>query len=323
MTCPPGQLPKAPANVRPDEDVFIPIAPSSMVLNVGGNCGFATIEIIARHLGFEALHGFSKGKGGCTPSSMAQWLDKYGVEYMQASDRTNAIKILKQFLAAKKPVLFSIPGHALVCCGWTHSADGRELIWVVDNTGPEGAKIKGWPKSEWDQRFDGWVCGLIRCPNRPRIFPGPGPRPSPHVDPTPDLVNPQPKPVTPPAAPVPVIDTSLLDKLKADFEAKLTANGGDLSKVKADLEAAHAKLKLFADALEEIRKLKSTPGPGQPGPQGVPGPPGPQGPPGSPASSPDVSPLLIELTALRAEQQRQAAVLEALKGTFRIRVQPK
>src|SRR5262245_35327730 len=103
-----------------------------MVINVGGNCGYCSIEICARFQGMTNMAGFSRGKGGCTASSMARELDAVGVEYMSATNRADSIKIMSQFLAAGKPVLFSIPGHALVCCGWTKASDGREFIWVVD-----------------------------------------------------------------------------------------------------------------------------------------------------------------------------------------------
>jgi hypothetical protein len=169
---------------------FVPIAKESMVRNTSGNCGYCSIEIIARHLGLKNMHGFAQGKGGCTSSSMARDLDRYGVKYKNATNRADGIATMKEFLAADCPVLFSIPGHALVCCGWTDTPGIGERIWVVDNTGREGCQIKGWTKAEFDRRFDGWVCGLFP------IFPGrpwhprtpPGPAPTPHVDPPADLL---------------------------------------------------------------------------------------------------------------------------------------
>jgi len=181
----------AGAQAARDGGYFVPIAKECMVRNTSGNCGFCSIEIIARHLGLKNLVGFADGKGGCTSSSMAGWLTKYGVKFKNATNRADGVATMKEFLAADCPVLFSIPGHALVCCGWTETPDLGERIWVVDNTGREGCVIKGWPKAEFDRRFDGWVCGLFP------IFPGrpwhprtpPAPAPTPHVDPPADLLS--------------------------------------------------------------------------------------------------------------------------------------
>lgn len=168
---------------------FIPIAQECMVRNTSGNCGFCSIEICARHLGYTNMRGFAVGKGGCTSSSMASWLNKYGVKFKNATSRAEGVKLMQESLAADVPVLFSIPGHALVCNGWTNTPELGERIWVVDNTGREGCQIKGWTKSEFDRRFDGWVCALFPLfpgRSRPPATPPPGP-PTPHVDPTPDL----------------------------------------------------------------------------------------------------------------------------------------
>lgn len=178
------------------EGKFVPISKECMVRNTSKNCGFCSIEIIARHMGMEHMRGFAVGKGGCTASSMAGWLKRYNVQFEQATSRGASIALMKKFLDADLPVLFSIPGHALVCHGWTVTPELGERIWVVDNTGREGCVMKGWPKAEFDRRFDGWVCGLFPLfPGRtPRTPPGPKTPPGPHVDPTPDLlVNPMAK----------------------------------------------------------------------------------------------------------------------------------
>lgn len=185
--CCPGAKPAENLTV---DGYFIPIAREHMVINVGGNCGFCSVEICARYLGLKELHGFSKGKHGTNSSDMARWLDRYGVRYKQATSRSASLELMRECLADGRPVLFSIPGHALVCCGWTKSAAGGEYLWVVDNTGREGATIKGWPKAEFDRRFSGWVCGLfpIFPGNRPWHKPPDAPKPGPHVDPTPDML---------------------------------------------------------------------------------------------------------------------------------------
>jgi hypothetical protein len=168
---------------------FVPISQECMVRNTSGNCGFCSIEIIARHMGMAHMRGFAVGKGGCTASSMAGWLNKYQVKYKQSTNRAESIAIMREFLDADLPVLFSIPGHALVCHGWTNTPELGERIWVVDNTGREGCQMKGWTKAEFDRRFDGWVCGLFPIfPGRsPRVPPAPSPI-TPHVNPTPDLL---------------------------------------------------------------------------------------------------------------------------------------
>lgn len=178
------------AQAARDGGYFIPISKECMVRNVAGNCGYCSIEIIARHLGMKQMEGFSRGKHGCTSDSMARELDRVGVKYKNATGRNAGIATMKEFLAADCPVLFSIPRHALVCCGWTDTPELGERIWVVDNTGREGCVIKGWTKAEFDRRYDGWVMGLFP------IFPGrpwhprtpPAPAPAPHVDPPTDLV---------------------------------------------------------------------------------------------------------------------------------------
>lgn len=200
---------------------FVEIPPECRVKNTSGNCGFCAIETIGRYQGINTLHGFARGKGGCTSASMAGWLRKYGVEFEQATRRSESIELMRNYLAKGQPVLFSIPGHALVCCGWTKTADGREYMWVVDNSGSERAEIKGWPKAEWDRRFDGWVCALRPIfplrPDRPDR-PGPGPKPGPHVDPTPGTV---PTPIVPGPVPGPAPDK--LAEFEKRWEARLAA----------------------------------------------------------------------------------------------------
>lgn len=311
----------------------MPIAQSSMVRNVGGNCGFASIEIIARHQGYTNMHGFANGKGGSWPEIMATWLNRYGVEHEQVHSRTQGLALMRKFLEQKRPVLFSIPGHALVCCGWTWSPQGDERIWVVDNTGYEACVVKGWPKREFDARFDGWVCGLWNCrpfrPNYPPPQVTPGPGKTPHIDPPPDLISPTVAPqVTPPAPavtpnPQPCIDLLGLKKLKADLEAdkaaitaKFVTIDQGFAKVDVALKETEKKLKEIAAALKlgesvivdlskKIDAVAAKPGPAGPaGPTGPQGPPGPQGRDGKTA---DVASLMAQVDQLKS-------MLEVMSG---------
>jgi hypothetical protein len=260
-----AQCPTCQPNETPAGQVtgyYVPVPKDDMVLNVAGNCGFCSVEILGRYQGIEALRGFSRGKGGCTSSSMSSWLRKYNIDFEIVHGHRAATELLQRYLAKGQPVAFTIPGHVVVANGWTKAADGREYIWVIDNSGRERAQIKGWPKAEFDRRFSGWALGLRPIfplrPDRPNQ-----PRPGPHVDPTPGVtIPPPPQPAAQPA-PMPVAPDHLveLEKRLAALEQGLAAQSQTAVRVQDVAEkAASLAGGLVSKVNEELPRLKDAVG---------------------------------------------------------------
>lgn len=274
---------------------YITIAPEHRVKNTNGNCAFCAIETIVRHQGVTELQGFSKGKGGATPSTMRSYLNARKIEYKDTPQGARAVgwANIRANIAEGRPVMFDIPGHALVCCGITTKA-GREYVWVIDNTGAEGLKPKGWLKSEFDAKFGGWTCAIQRC--RPGFCPPPKTTPkTPHIDPP---------------------DEPIDNPKQTDLAAKLDKLIDDFAKFKCVPGPAGPAGK---DGL---------PGPSGPtGPAGLPGLSGKDGRDCDPLAivklQADNAALLSRIAALEAEQQRQAGVIATFPASFQIKLRNK
>lgn len=245
---------------------LVKIAPENIVRNTSGNCAWCALETIARHNGVRSLFGVSRGRGmanfymrsdGQNDSDISRHLRASGVEFVESvGDKARGWKLIVECLEADSPVLFSIPGHALVCCGATTDAAGKQFVWIADNTGHEGGQIKGWPMAEFDARFTGWVCGLRRHPT----CPGPNCQPSINVQPAGPSIHIDPSPQTVPE-PTPVVPATPKPDPMADV------------------------LKAIADLRKEIQAIQLKPGPsGKDGRDGGPGPAGPAGPGGAPGA---------------------------------------
>lgn len=225
---------------------YIDIAKSNMVANtpinhgfqrLEGNCMYASFETCARQLGITELYGSSKGRGGATADDLASLAYSKGVEYKLHSqdyrivqngqwvrDHAGGWKLIQESIASGCPVVFTIEGHGLVCNGILTDDKGQQTVYVIDNTGPEGCRCKGWSKDEFDAKFTGGVCQL--CPRR-GVCPGPNcptcPPPfKPHVDP-PAVV---PPPVMPPAPTLPQPDVMGAIKALSDKIDKIQLTPG-------------------------------------------------------------------------------------------------
>lgn len=201
------------------EGKIIWIPSSCFVRNNTGCCAYAAVATCALFQRIAKLYDFAEGKGASWPAKMARDLKRVGyTKFVQVQgSKSKGWGLLKRSIDDGKPCLFSIPGHALVCCGYNASH-----VWVIDNTGREALKIKGWPLAEWKRRHDGWVLVLNECrPWVPQPRPGPGPKPAPHIDPPDELKpEPEPKPVTPMVQPV---DLGPVLKKLGELEAKIAA----------------------------------------------------------------------------------------------------
>ena len=345
-----------PALAQEASGKFIDVARSNCVQNdgkFGGNCGWASIETIGRHLGIESLYGTSPGRGGAKPETMAAFLRSRGVEFKQEfRSREKAWALLNEALTDGRPVLFDITvspvaGHALVCCGVTKDPDGKEWVWVIDNTGPEKLEIMGWSKASFDRRWAGWILAVERC-CPPKPGPGPGPKnpKSPHIKPTPDKIPKVDPPVAPPPVPLMPPADDLVQKIidgvlkSGKLNGKDGANGKDGRPGKDGSNGANGKDgdpgRDGKDGLDGKTVVGPEGKPGRDGQDGRPGrdgvdgktvvgpagpigPPGPMGLPGRDGSdaSLEAARLQIQIDALRAE-------LDQLNGAvFKIRVRPK
>ena len=252
-----------------------------VVSNTSGNCAYCAIETCARAQGFTELDNSAWRKGGSTDSDIKRLLDKTGIEYYLVEEAGNRENLLRQAIDSGRPCVFTIPGHALVCNGYSD-----ERVWVTDNTGKEGLKTYGWTWSEWRKlNQGGYVCCLWR---RPRVAPGPGPNPDPNHIPLP-VVPVVITPVTPAVViPAPVV-------LPAPTPVVTPAP------IPAALTAALAELKASIDAL---KNRPAVPGPaGKNGVDGKTGPTGAAGPAGSagtPADPKALAALTARVTALES-----------------------
>lgn len=262
-----------------------------MVQNRGGNCGWCSLEMCARFQGITELYGVSRGRGGVdfhtgngrSWSDLSNFARQRGVEVDEVCyNHAKAIELMVKCLGEGRPVVFTIPGHAMCCCGMTRNDKGETTVWIVDNTGEEACAIKGWTWAEFSQEFRGSVTAIRP---RLRVCPGPNcpgpnsPNVAPHVDPPPEVV-----PVPAPKEPAKDPNTDLL--------------------------------KAIAELKEQIAAIQLKPGPpgkdgkegqaGPPGAKGVDGAAGPVGPagkdgaPGKDADAAQVAALNQRIAALEA-----------------------
>ena len=158
---------------------LVPIRPEHRVMNVQGNCAWASVETLCRHLGITQGYGLSQGRHGASPSPMGHTLIAKGIHFKQQVDRRDTSMIqdaCKQGLGC----MIGVHGnHAITCCGWN-----EEGPLVIDNTGPWALRVQQWSLAYFKQHFDGWTCVVYpgnapttppqarpASPDRPRLVP--------------------------------------------------------------------------------------------------------------------------------------------------------
>ena len=81
---------------------------------------------------------------------------KLGVKFEQTNSIKDRSLIKKAIVIEKRGVLFGIPGHAMVM---VHYDEDKKIIKYI-NISDKELKIRTWKMSEFDQRWDGWICAI-------------------------------------------------------------------------------------------------------------------------------------------------------------------
>ena len=146
-----------------DEDlsnVMVPIPMKDRIYNKTGiQCVWASLECIGRYAGEKKLYDLTSDKdcqGYSSPSSAAHKLKQLHVRFEQTTRTEDRSLIEKSVVKERRGVLFGIPGHAMVM---VHYDKDKQIIKYINNSDKE-LKIRTWKMSEFDQRWDGWICAI-------------------------------------------------------------------------------------------------------------------------------------------------------------------
>lgn len=161
----PGQIvsfnPVATYEGEPDEnlsDVMVPIPMEDRVFNKTGIqcvwCSLETIGRFAKEKKLVDLTELSDCKSYASPSSAARKLKELGVRYEQTTSTSDRSLILKSVVQERRGCLFSIPGHAMTL---VHYDENKGIVKYINNS-DSTLQIRTWTMSEFNRRWDGWVC---------------------------------------------------------------------------------------------------------------------------------------------------------------------
>ena len=141
-------------------DVMTPIPMKDRVFNKTGiQCVWASLECIGRYASEIKLFDLTKDRdcqSYSSPSNASWKLKKLGVKFEQTNSIKDRSLIKKAIVVEKRGVLFGIPGHAMVM---VHYDEDKKIIKYINNSDKE-LKIRTWKMSEFDQRWDGWICAI-------------------------------------------------------------------------------------------------------------------------------------------------------------------
>lgn len=146
---------------EPDEnlsDVMVPIPTKDRVYNKTGiQCVWASLECIGRYAGEKKLYDLTFDRdcqSYSSPSDAARKLKQLKVKFEQTTSVNDRSLIYKAVVQDKRGVLFGIPGHAMVM---VHYDDNKKIIKYINNSDKE-LKVRTWKMSDFNQRWDGWIC---------------------------------------------------------------------------------------------------------------------------------------------------------------------
>ena len=141
-------------------DVMVPIPVKDRIYNKTGiQCVWASLECIGRYAGEKKLYDLTfdrECQSYSSPSSAASKLRQLKVKFEQTTSVNDRSLIQKAVVRDRRGVLFGIPGHAMVM---VHYDTDKQIIKYINNSDKE-LKIRTWKMSEFNQRWDGWICAV-------------------------------------------------------------------------------------------------------------------------------------------------------------------
>lgn len=146
---------------EPDEnlkDVMVPIPMKDRVFNKTSiQCVWCSLETIGRYAEEPKLIDLTEQKdckSYASPSSAARKLNELGIRFEQTTSTKDRSLIIKSVVQEKRGCLFSIPGHAMTL---VHYDEEKGIVKYINNS-DSSLQIRTWSMSEFNRRWDGWVC---------------------------------------------------------------------------------------------------------------------------------------------------------------------
>lgn len=145
----------------PEEDlsnVMVPIPKNQRVFNKSGiQCVWATLETCGNYASEKKLKNITEQQGYKsyeTPYSTSKKLKDIKVKYKQTNNKADKSLILESIVQERRGCLFGVPGHAMTL---VHYDEENKIVKYINNSDPE-LLIRTWSMSEFDKRWNGWIC---------------------------------------------------------------------------------------------------------------------------------------------------------------------
>lgn len=141
-------------------DIMVPIPMKDRVFNKTGiQCVWASLECIGRYAEEKKLYDLTFDRdcqSYSSPSDAARKLSRLKVKFEQTTSVHDRSLIEKAVVRDRRGVLFGIPGHAMVM---VHYDTEKQIIKYINNSDKD-LKVRTWKMSEFNQRWDGWICAV-------------------------------------------------------------------------------------------------------------------------------------------------------------------
>lgn len=147
-------------------NVMVPIPMKDRVYNKTGiQCVWASLECIGRYAEEKKLINLTNDpecQSYSSPSGAARKLKQLQVKFEQTVNNNDKSLIQKAVVKEKRGVLFGIPGHAMVM---VHYDEAKGIMKYINNSDKD-LKVRTWTISEFNRRWDGWICAVYADEDR-------------------------------------------------------------------------------------------------------------------------------------------------------------
>lgn len=147
---------------EPEIEIQVPIAQNNRIYNKSGDqCGWASLETLARHHEIKSLYDLTKNhKGLINDNNGPNVLKRKKVEFKYQKQTDKNVEILKTYVEQKHyGAAVGLDGtHMVTLC---HFDEKNGIAKFIDNSGPNALEIQTWDIKKFLERWDGTTYVLI------------------------------------------------------------------------------------------------------------------------------------------------------------------